>query len=104
MLRVRIKIRSGAYGSSRPDTDYAGGGGQEFIGRPTIRGTDVLTTVCVQADLNRSPMCKVLRAVESPFIGYNDLQEGFEGLWSSGDREVPVLRAITSRQLTRVYA
>jgi hypothetical protein len=49
-------------------------------------------------------MCKVLRAVECPLRGYNDLQGGFEELWSIGDREVPVLRAITSRQLTRVYA
>ena len=31
MLRVRIKMRAGAYASSRQDTDYAGaGGGQEF--------------------------------------------------------------------------
>jgi hypothetical protein len=27
-------------------------------------------------------MCKVLRAVESPLRGYNDLQDGFEELWS----------------------
>jgi hypothetical protein len=27
MLRVRIKMRSGAYASSRQDTDYAGAGG-----------------------------------------------------------------------------
>jgi hypothetical protein len=33
MLRVRIKMRSGAYASSRQDTDYTGaGGGQEFMG------------------------------------------------------------------------
>jgi hypothetical protein len=44
MLRVRIKRRSGAYASSRQDTDYAGaGGGQEFMGRPNIRGPAVLT-------------------------------------------------------------
>ena len=42
--------------------------------------------------------------VESPLRGYNDLQGGFEELWSIGDREVPVLRAISSRQLARVYA
>jgi hypothetical protein len=29
-------------------------------------------------------MCKVLRAVESPLRGYNDLQGGFEELWSIG--------------------
>jgi hypothetical protein len=42
----------------------------------------VLTTVYVQADLSRCLMCKVLRAVESPLRGYNDLQDGFEELWS----------------------
>jgi hypothetical protein len=35
MLRVRMKMRSGAYASSRQDTDYAGaGGGQEL--RPPV--------------------------------------------------------------------
>jgi hypothetical protein len=29
-------------------------------------------------------MCKVLRAVESPLLGYNDLQSGFEELWDIG--------------------
>src|SRR5215208_2803527 len=42
----------------------------------------VLTSVCIQADLDPSPMCKVLWAVESPLRGYNDLQGGFEELWS----------------------
>src|SRR5215212_8040087 len=33
MLDVRIKVRSGAYASSRQDTHYTGGGGsQEFMG------------------------------------------------------------------------
>jgi hypothetical protein len=33
MLSVRIKMRSGAYASSRQDTHYTGGGGsQEFMG------------------------------------------------------------------------
>jgi hypothetical protein len=33
MLCVRVKMRSGAYASSRQDTDYAeAGGGQEFMG------------------------------------------------------------------------
>jgi hypothetical protein len=40
MLRIRIKMRSGAYASSLQDTDYAGArGGQEFMGRPNIRGS-----------------------------------------------------------------
>jgi hypothetical protein len=33
LLHLRIKMRLGAYASSRQDTDYAGGGGgQEFMG------------------------------------------------------------------------
>jgi hypothetical protein len=33
MLHLRIMMRSGAYASSRQDTDYVGvGGGQEFMG------------------------------------------------------------------------
>jgi hypothetical protein len=31
-------------------------------------------------------MCKVLRAVESPLRGYNDLQDGFEELWNIEDQ------------------
>jgi hypothetical protein len=38
--------------------------------------------MCIEAALNRCPMCKVLRAVECPLLGYNDLQAGFEELWS----------------------
>ena len=67
-------------------------------------GPAVLIEVYVQADLNRCTMCKALRAVQSPLRGYNDLQGDFEELWNIGDREVPVLRAFSSRQLTRVYA
>jgi hypothetical protein len=36
--------------------------------------------VCIQADLSRCAKCKVLRAVESPLRGYNDLLGGFEEL------------------------
>jgi hypothetical protein len=36
--------------------------------------------MCIQADLNRCPMCKLLRAVESPLRAYNDLLGGFEEL------------------------
>jgi hypothetical protein len=28
-------------------------------------------------------MCNIIRAVESPIRGYNDLQDGFEGLWNT---------------------
>ena len=38
--------------------------------------------MCVQADLNRCPMCNVLRAVESLLRGYNALQGGFEEKWN----------------------
>jgi hypothetical protein len=50
------------------------------MGRSIIRGPAVLTQVCVQGDLSRCPMCKVLRAVESPLLGHNDLQGDFEEL------------------------
>jgi hypothetical protein len=40
----------------------------------------VLTWMCVQADLNRCPMCQVLTAVEGSLRGYNDLKGGFEEL------------------------
>ena len=36
--------------------------------------------MCVQADSNRCAKCKVLRAVESSLLGYNDLLGGFEEL------------------------
>jgi hypothetical protein len=35
MLRIRIKRRSGAYTSSRQDTDYAGAGGSQAF-RPRV--------------------------------------------------------------------
>ena len=53
---------------------------------PTDRTLDlaslrlVLTPVCVHADLSHCLICKVLRAVESPLRGYNDLLGGFEEL------------------------
>jgi hypothetical protein len=34
MLHLRIKMRSGAYASSRQDTDYAGAGGSQEFGPP----------------------------------------------------------------------
>jgi hypothetical protein len=58
ILCVRIKMRSGAYATPRQDTDYAGaGGGQEFLGRPDIRGTICLTWMFVQAILRPAAWC-----------------------------------------------
>jgi hypothetical protein len=62
--------------------DSRGRGRQELRIGVLSRDPAVLTSVCVQADLDPSPMCKVHRAVESPLRGYNDLQGGFEELWS----------------------
>jgi hypothetical protein len=61
-----------------------GRGSRSSWGRSITRGPAVLTLMCAQADLIRCAMCKVLRAVESPLRGYNDLQGGFEELWSIG--------------------
>jgi hypothetical protein len=49
MLRVRIKMRSGAYASSRQDTDYTGGGavGRSSWGQSVTRGPAILTSVCI---------------------------------------------------------
>jgi hypothetical protein len=74
MMRVCIKVRSGAYASSRQDTDYAGaGGGQEFTVRPNIRGTACLTSVCVQGDLKAVIFGQVSRVVETTFFAQRDL-------------------------------
>jgi hypothetical protein len=55
MLRVRMKMRSDAYASSRQNTDYAGAGGWSGVWAPgsNIEGPACLTSVCVQADLSR---------------------------------------------------
>jgi hypothetical protein len=47
-----------------------------------LKGKAGLTRMCEQADLSRCLLCNVLRAVESPLRGYNDVQGGFEGLWN----------------------
>jgi len=44
MLRIRLKMRSGAYASSRQDTDYAGPGVvRSFDPGSVTRGTACLT-------------------------------------------------------------
>ena len=62
MLHVRIMMRSGGYAASsqNTDADRGAGGGQEFGPRVDYRRSG-LTQVCVQGDLNRCLMCKVLR-------------------------------------------
>jgi hypothetical protein len=52
MLRIRIKMRSGAYASSRQDTDYAGPGVvRSSRPRSITEGPAVLSWVCVLAVL-----------------------------------------------------
>jgi hypothetical protein len=82
MRRVRIKRRSGAYVSSRQDTDYAGaGGGQELRspvhdGRYGLPDTDVDMSRFEGRNTRLSP-----RVVEGPPHGFNDVYSGFEELW-----------------------
>jgi hypothetical protein len=57
-----------------------GRGSRSLWGRSVTKGPAVLTSVCIRADLSRCAKCKVLRAVESPLLGYNDLLGGFEEL------------------------
>ena len=48
MLHLRIKMRLGAYASSRQDTDYTGGGVvRSSRGRLITEGPPVLTLMCV---------------------------------------------------------
>ena len=44
------------------------------------------------------------RVVSDPRRSFNGVRGGFEEFWSIGDREAPILRAIFSWQLARVYA
>ena len=43
------------------------------MGAVITRGSVILTSVCVQADLDRCAMCKVLWAVECPLLAYNNV-------------------------------
>jgi formylmethanofuran dehydrogenase subunit C len=70
--RTGIKMRSGQDAAYRQDTD-TGEGIRTSGGRLIVEGPGVPTSGCVQADLSRCPMCKVLRAVEVLFIGYNEV-------------------------------
>jgi hypothetical protein len=82
MLCVRIKRRSGAYVSSRQDTDYArAGGGQELRSpvhdrRYGLPDTDVGMSRFEGYNTRLSP-----RVVEGPPHGFNDVYSGFEELW-----------------------
>ena len=51
------------------------GGGVSGVEAPgsVRRDPAVQTSVCIEADLSHYPMCKVLRAVEVLFIGYNNV-------------------------------
>jgi hypothetical protein len=53
MLRVCIKMRLGAYASSRQDTDTDTGGGvvRSFDPGSVTRGTACLTRMCIRAGL-----------------------------------------------------
>ena len=49
--RTGVRMRSGAYASSRQDTDYAGGVVRSFDPGSVTRGTACLASVCAQGDL-----------------------------------------------------
>ena len=70
MLRVRIKMRSGAYASSRQDTDYAGKRGVVRSIDPwsVTRGTACLTSVYVQGDLKVIISGQARRVLETTFF------------------------------------
>jgi hypothetical protein len=77
-----MKMRSSQYAAPPQDADAGAGVSRSSWGRSIIRGKAGLTRMCEQADLSRCLLRNVLRAVESLLLGYNDLQDGFEGLWN----------------------
>jgi hypothetical protein len=70
MLRVRIKMCTGAYASSRQDTHYTGGGGVVRSSAPgsITRDTACLTSVCIQGDLKAVLYAQASRVVETAFF------------------------------------
>jgi hypothetical protein len=74
MLRLRMKMHSGAYASSRQDTDNVGPGVvRSSWGRSFTRGSAILNSVCIQADFSHCLTCWALRAVEGSYHNYNDV-------------------------------
>jgi hypothetical protein len=69
MLHVRIKMRLGAYTSSRQDTDYTGAGVVRSLGPGSnIEGPACLASVCLQGDLMAVEYGQVRRLVETTFF------------------------------------
>ena len=90
MLDVRIKMRLGAYASSRPDTHYAGRGVVRSLGprveyrRSGLPGIGVYTSRFEGRYVWLGP-----RVVEDPRRGFNGARGGLGGPWSkSADRAV----------------
>jgi hypothetical protein len=70
VLDVCIKMRLGAYASSRQDTDYTGGGVvRSFDPGSVTRGTACLISVCVQGDMKAFIYGQARRALETTFFG-----------------------------------
>jgi hypothetical protein len=82
MLDVRIKMRLGGCVACSQNSDTDTGVGRSYDPRSTTRGQACRTSVCVQADLDRCAMCKVLWVVEIPFLGYTGVSSAFEELWN----------------------
>ena len=83
MLRTGIEMRSGAYASSRQDTDYTGGGVvRSFDPGSVTRSTACLTSVCVQGDLKALICGQARRVVGTTFFGYRGVLGGSKELWN----------------------
>src|SRR5918994_2452660 len=80
MLHLRIKMRLGAYASSRQDTDTDTGGGvvRCFDPGSVTRGAACLTSVCVQGDMKAFRHAQARRVVETTFFGYRGVLGGSE--------------------------
>ena len=62
------------------DSGKKAGGGRRFDPRSARRAPVGLSSVCVQAVCRAYPIPSAPLALKGPFCGYNDRQEGFEGL------------------------
>jgi hypothetical protein len=83
MLHLRIKMRSSQYAAPRQDTDYTGAG----VARSSWGGLlDEMwppRSPCVYKPIWATvPSRHAPLALKGLFLGYNDLQDGFEGLWN----------------------
>ena len=82
MLHLRIKMRLGQYAAPRQDADTGAGVARSSWGglldeMLPPRSPCVYKPIWATVPSRHAPL-----ALKGLFLGYNDLQDGFEGLWN----------------------